>query len=203
MHPLSYHTEVTVYFLFFFEIGCLSLWALWISLCPPRALDFGCLTKVSQLLVMLAGVWVLVTHASLQGTGVCTPRGAGESSKECKTIVAESVSLNLWTVCYQSPKSSRHSMDTVLSVVTHRLPPGEIHPCSNHSSSLMRKPCSCLHPLFLRVRLNARKLLEPLCKHSCGTHFPSLLSFSLLFRRAFEWKHFYKVKCIQIYAPFQ
>lgn len=137
--------------------------------------------------------------------------GAGESSKEYKTTVAESISLNLRALCCQSlkqgflmlPKSSRPSMDIVLSVFIHRLLPGEIHTCSNHSSSLMRKPCSYLHPLFLHVHLSARKLLESSCKHPFGTHFPKLLSFSLLFRRASEWKHFYKVKCIQIYALFQ
>lgn len=195
MQPLSYHTEATIYFLFFWD-------RLFVSLSPVNKLMSTTGTRL----------WMLDKGVTALGDA-CGCLSFGDSCLLSRVLVSVHPGrlVNLWTLCYQSqkqdflmlPKSSRHPVDRVLSVFTHRLLPGEVHPFSNHSSSLMRKTCSYLYPLFLHVRLSARKLLEPSCKHPCGTHFPSLLSFSLLFVRAFEWKHFYKVKRIQIYAPFQ
>lgn len=117
MQPLSYHTEATIYFLFFWD------W-LFVSLSPVNKLMSTTGTRL----------WMLDKGVTALGDA-CGCLSFGDSCLLSRVLVSVHPGglVNLWTLCYQSrkqdflmlPKSSRHPVDRVLSVFTHRLLPGE------------------------------------------------------------------------------
>ena len=135
-----FHVLDNIYFLFFWD-------RLFVSLSTVNKLMSATWTRL----------WMLDKGVTALGDA-CGCLSFGDSCLLSRVLVSVHPGglVNLWTLCYQSrkqdflmlPKSSRHPVDTVLSVFTHRLLAGEVHPFSNHSSSLMRKPCSYLHLSF-------------------------------------------------------